>query len=263
MMLMMIAAVMLSWKRPDNVARIVDSWQQVPEITERIIWNNNPDVNLGGISATLIDASGNMGVYPRFAAGCLARNRIILTQDDDLVLPPETISRLFSEWQRDPDIIHGIFGRDPNPDGTYARGRLAGRGRSRDVCMVLTRAMIFRREYCGDFFSDLRSQFDPVQESGRPYGNGEDILLSYLVRKRTGRLNRIHGVSWKELPAPHAIYTQRGHKQHRTRVLQACEEWLRDPCTCRDRASRPAVEHERTCPIHLTFLPEEARQREM
>ena len=207
--------------------------------------------------SALINASGNMGVYPRFAAGCLARNRVVLTQDDDLVLPPETIAGCSPNGSADPDIIHGIFGRDPNPRRDVCQGRLAGRGGSRDVCMVLTRAMIFRREYCGDFFSDMRTHFDPVQESGRPYGNGEDIMLSYLVRKRTGRLNRIHGVPWKELPAPHAIYTQRGHKQHRTRLLQACEEWLRDPCTCRDRTPRPALKHERTCPIRLTFFGEQ------
>ena len=50
MMLIMMTAVMLSWKRPENVPQIVESWRQVPEIAERIIWNNNPDVNLCGVS---------------------------------------------------------------------------------------------------------------------------------------------------------------------------------------------------------------------
>jgi len=33
---------------------------------------------------------------------------------------------------------------------------------------------------------------------------------------------------------------------------------VRDPCTCRDRTARPALEHESNCPIRLTFLPEPA-----
>jgi hypothetical protein len=252
----MITAVMLSWKRPGNLPRIVESWQQVPEITERIIWNNNPDVKLADLGATVISASQDLGLYSRFAAGGLARNGAVLMQDDDLLLPPATIRRLLSEWQRDPDILHGIFGRKARPDGSYdPRNVLARGGQSRDVLLVLTRALVFRREYCGDFLGDVRTHFDPIQSSSRPYGNGEDILLNFLARKRTGRLNRIHPVPWKELPGPHAIYKRGGHYHHRTQLLRACEAWLRDPCTCRDRTPRSALEHEVDCPIRLTFLP--------
>ena len=253
---MMITAVMLSWKRPGHLPQIVKSWQQVPEITERIIWNNNPDVKLADLGATVISASQDVGLYSRFAAGGLARNRTILMQDDDLLLPHATIRRLVSEWQREPDILHGIFGREPRPDGSYdPRNILARGGQSRNVPIVLTRAVVFRREYCGDFLGDVRPHFDPIQDSSRPYGNGEDILLSFLARKRTGRLNRIHPVSWKELPGPHAIYKRRGHNQHRTELLRACEAWLREPCTCRDRTLCPVLEHDSNCPIRLTSFP--------
>jgi len=45
----------------------------------------------------------------------------------------------------------------------------------------------------------------------------------------SGRLNRVHRVAVNELPAPHSIHGRnwKGHVAHRTRLLRACEAWLK------------------------------------
>ena len=62
--------------------------------------------------------------------------------------------------------------------------------------------------------------------AARPLGNGEDILFSYVAMQETGRLNRVHSISIRELPAPHSIHGRdwKAHIRHRTRLLRALEE---------------------------------------
>ncbi len=42
----MITGVILNWKRPANVQRIVAGWLAGDLVTEAIVWNNNPDAPL-------------------------------------------------------------------------------------------------------------------------------------------------------------------------------------------------------------------------
>ena len=74
-----ITAVMLNWKRPENVARIVAGWRESGLVDEAIVWNNNPDapLTLDGW-ARVINTSHNHGLYARFVAACLARNDCVL-----------------------------------------------------------------------------------------------------------------------------------------------------------------------------------------
>jgi len=228
----MITGVMLNWRRPGNVARILAGWRAGRLVTEAIVWNNNPAAPLPRHDwASVIQSPRNMGLYPRFAVALLARHDCVLIQDDDLELPDETLEALHEAWQRDPEVIHGIFGREPKPDGSYARP-LRG---DKEAPIVLTRALIVRREYMADFFHlAYRPEIIEVQRRSRPPGNGEDILLSYAVRLATGRLNRLHGLPVRELPAPHAIESLPGHWPHRTRLLRTCEAWLEEASTSRE-----------------------------
>jgi len=220
-----VTGVMLNWKRPANVARILSGWQAGGIVTEAIVWNNNPAATFRHQWARVINSSQDMGLYTRFAAACLASNDCVLIQDDDLELPAESLQALLDAWENDPDIIHGIFGRAPKPDGSYARNV----GGDTESPIVLTRVLLAHRRYASQFFRFART-FDDVQREGKPTGNGEDIIFSYVARRASGRLNRVHGVSVNELPAPHSIHGRnwKGHVAHRSRLLRACEQWLKE-----------------------------------
>jgi hypothetical protein len=222
----MITGVILNWKRPANVQRIVAGWLAGGLVTEAIVWNNNSDAPLGPIAgAKVINAGQDLGLYTRFAAACLAQRDCLLIQDDDLELPPASLAALHAAWQSDPAVIHGVFGRTPKPDGSYARN-VQG---DVDVPVVLTRVLLVHRRYAARFF-EVAPRFAEIQGGGQPVGNGEDILFSYTARQASGRLNRVHRVGVTELPAPHSIHGRnwQAHINHRTRLLRACEAWLQE-----------------------------------
>lgn len=220
----MITGVILNWKRPVNVARIVDGWRAGGIVTEAIVWNNNADVPLPKMNgAKVINVAQDLGLYTRFAAACLATNDGVLIQDDDLELPTDSLARLYDAWQHEPDILHGIFGRAPKPDGSYARN-INGNAA---VPIVLTRVLLAHRRYAAKFF-EVAPRFADRQRTSQPFGNGEDIVFSYVARQASGRLNRVHKLPVTELPAPHSIHGRnwQRHIEHRSQLLRACESWL-------------------------------------
>ena len=80
------SAVLLNWKRPQNVERIVAGLNASGLVDEIIVFDNSPACKLPVLAGcTLIQADRDLGLYTRFAAGCLARNEAVLFQDDDLL----------------------------------------------------------------------------------------------------------------------------------------------------------------------------------
>jgi hypothetical protein len=222
----MITGVILNWKRPANVQRIVEGWLAGGLVTEAIVWNNNASAPLESIDgAKVVNAGQDLGLYTRFAAACLAQHECILLQDDDLELPPTSLAALHAAWQADPAVLHGVFGRAPRADGSYARHVLG----DMHVPIVLTRVLLADRRYAASFF-DVAAGFASIQREARPQGNGEDILFSYTARRISGRLNRVHRVPVTELPSPDSIHRRnwQDHISHRTRLLRACEAWLQE-----------------------------------
>ncbi len=217
----MISAVLLNWKRPDNVREIVRRWHGSRFVSEILIWDNSGQLEpLDG--ATIVRASRNMTFFPRFALACLARHQCVITQDDDLVTRDEHIEALHNYWLADPDVIHGIEGRDPKPDGTYATNV---NHREADVSMCITRLIMFDRRFAAEFFRALPA-FADIQAGYEPYGNGEDIVFNYAARRITGRKARVHRIRPKDLPAPHAVCGARGHYEQRSKLMERGEEWL-------------------------------------
>lgn len=218
----MITAVMLNWKRPKNVSRIVGGWKSGGMVSEAIVWNNNPEHVASHDSVKSINTSCDMGLYTRFSAASLAKNRCILMQDDDIEIPVRSLELLYSAWERDPGVLHGVFGRNPRPDGGYSPFNAYG-----EVAVVLTRVLLMDRMYAPLFFL-AEPRFADIQASGKPFGNGEDIILSYVARRESGRMNVACKVEVKELPSPNSIHGRdwSGHLSHRSRLIKACEAWI-------------------------------------
>ena len=218
-----ISAVILNWKRPENVARIVSGWLADGFVTEAIVWNNNPAAPFRHGWAQIVNAEQDLGLYTRFAAACPANYECILIQDDDLAIPVNSLRVLYEAWRRSPDVLHGIFGRRPAPDGSYDP-RNVGTG---EAPIVLTRALLAHRRYASEFFK-AATRFETIQRDGRPVGNGEDIIFSYTVMQLSGRMNYVHRLPVSELPAPDAIHQRdrTAHLAHRSRLLRACQDWL-------------------------------------
>lgn len=217
-----LTAVLLNWKRSANVELILDRWRAGDLVSEAFVWNNNPhDPFPAHPWATVINTNRDLGLYTRFLVAQLATRDCILIQDDDLLLPEESLSRMYAGWLQAPEILHGVFGRAPKPDGSYKIDLLG----DCDAPIILTRAMLADRRYFTEFFRELPA-FAEIQADSVPFGNGEDIIFSYVVRALSGRLHKVYGVEFAELPAQDPIHARNGHQEHRTRLLRFCDDWL-------------------------------------
>jgi uncharacterized protein (DUF779 family) len=220
---MPLTACILNFKRHAMVRATVDHLLECPAVDEVIVWNNNPAQEFAHPEAVCINANRDMGLFTRFASALLAKNEAVLIQDEDMLQPTETVGKLYEAWKHDPAIIHGVDGRTPQADGTYVYGRTPG-----PCPLVLTRGMVVSRKYAEVFFKDIEP-FRIHLPGLTPKDSVEDILINYVVRKRTGRLNYCHNFPFQELsdPDPQAIHLRPGHIAARTRFVRLGEEWLK------------------------------------
>ena len=221
----MITVVSLHWKRTDNTHMIVKSLKSHPLVSEVIVWNNNPEIHLEcSDGVRVINSSDDFGLNTRFAAALLAANDCILTIDDDILPHPETVKSLFKCWQDDSDVLHTLHGRTPTRDNEYGYNVLAGNGEYAEAEISLTRCTMYHRQYAAKYFR-IQSQIRD-KEHITP-NNGEDIILSYIARSISGKMNRVYSFPSSELHDPHAISHRAGHRDYRTHLMRRCQEFFK------------------------------------
>jgi len=216
-----VSLVLLSWNRIANLQKIVDSYSEIEQIDEIIIWNNNMRLMIRGTNKTrVIYSSEDFGMRTRFAAALFAKNNCIILHDDDTLLPSLTIDRLYEEWRKESEIMHGLWGVVPKSDNTYPMYVQS----PAKVDMIIGRCMVIDKKYCRDFFT-IEQDFPAPINHGAPHGC-EDILMSYMVMKISGKKNQSHSMEHVDLPNDHAICDRPMHYEHRTEFMQLCQLWL-------------------------------------
>lgn len=169
-----ISAVVLSWQRPDNVVRIVETLTSSPLVNEVLVWNNNATVDLSHLASdrvVILGSSRNFKAFSRYCVVPLTSSETILFQDDDVLFRPVAIERLYEECTQDSSRIYGHRGRNLSPDGQYLRGEVLG-----ECDIILGQLMLFSRELLSRVFgSFLRLT---------PFDRGDDIAFSLLSKGR-------------------------------------------------------------------------------
>ena len=109
-----VSAVLLNWRRPWNLPKIVESLRRYDFIKEILVWNNHvgppaqePDIASLPGSVRVYGHNENLGTYGRFTAASVARCPAIYTQDDDYIVNniPELYER-FCEF--DDQVVHAL-----------------------------------------------------------------------------------------------------------------------------------------------------------
>ena len=104
-----ISACLVSWKRPENVRRIVDQLLDEPLIDDIVIWNNNPNLPLSFTDprVSVIQSDRNRVTYGRYLAARQAKHDVIYTQDDDCLV--HNLAELHETFRLDGSrIVHGL-----------------------------------------------------------------------------------------------------------------------------------------------------------
>lgn len=193
---MSLTVILLSYKREKNIEKIVSVYATYAIIKEIIVWNNNPDSKLESAGKMVaINCGREMGLDCRFNAALLAKTDAIMTHDDDMLFSERAINSLYTEWERDPEVIHGVFGRTPK-NGKYAE---FSDYVEKEFEMVLSGAAVFSKKHIAQFFENRNSPEiveakSLISKLKTHPDNGEDILFSYSVMKSTGRKNKTHAI---------------------------------------------------------------------
>lgn len=220
-----LTVVMLNWARPANVTKFVSSYLQMRCVSAVTVINCNPATtccDTADVRVLNIQCDSDPGLTARFAGAALARTDLVLFADDDIELPEITVMQLLNA-QQIYGGASGIFGRCPGPDGVYPANADYVYG---NVPIVLTRAVVVPAVICGQA---ARYTHQMVKElGGSPYGNGEDIVLSYTaMRANQGKLNWASKLpyrnrDWDSESAISVRYAD--HAKHRSAVVRWCRE---------------------------------------
>lgn len=216
----MITVVMLNWVRPANVITNLHRYASYRIVSQVLCFNNGAPLRESVAlpsKCVLLEASSDLGLYSRFAAGSLARTEAIFHTDDDIAVPESTLGALYRSWFAARLCCHGLYGRNVRP--TYQTQNVVG-----PVEVVLTRALICGRDTNNAALSAVNRFADLVSE---PHGNGEDIILSFAAMAMARTLNVTYALPAENYPDdPRQAIHRRwpDHLKHRQRVVERCRQ---------------------------------------
>lgn len=213
-----LSLIVMNWKRPQMVERLVAEYLQCPFIGDVVIWNNNwaSTLRVAPLSRVkLIKCKVDAGLDSRWAASALADSEHLLICDDDVLLSPRALGFLFGKYLDRPKGIHGIRGRQCQ-DGYKTKDRLG------EVDVVLTACLIVNRRYVEQYFHQI-AFFDDLRGYG--CGNGEDIVMNYVVQAAGGEKGMAYGIPFRDfdkLLVEHAVSRRAGHLAVRNEIVRRC-----------------------------------------
>ncbi|MEI7998364.1 MAG: hypothetical protein WCH62_02525 [Candidatus Omnitrophota bacterium] len=215
-----LSVVILNWKRPDLLKKIIKTYMQYSFIDDFVIWNNNskePILLDNFPKVKVINCKYDAGLDSRYAATMMANQEHVLIHDDDLILSQLSLALLFKEYLRLPDVIHGLIGRNINKG--YNLRNVVGK-----VDIVLTRCQILNKRYIRPYFQNV-ALFDYIRTL--TCGNGEDIIMNYVVRGITGRKNVVHRFPFHDYDtsrevSKESIRLRPFHQEQRQEIAKFC-----------------------------------------
>lgn len=168
-----VSAVLLAWKRPDNMRTIVSHLLHEPLIDDILVWNNNPEVQyeFGNPRVRVIQSPVNVLTYGRYACLGNVRHDVVYVQDDDcLVHNIQALHEAFELGDRQQLTCNLKLDHLINaPRMTFGTAQLA----------LVGWGALFRREW-GSVLDDYRAAYGPDELRHRE----ADRIFSVLLNRR-------------------------------------------------------------------------------
>lgn len=233
-----ICAIVLSYKRPQNMQLIVDSLLAVPIISKVILSNNNPEIDItqhitvSHPKFILIEQESAKPANHRFALAAEFAFDYYFCIDDDLFLSAEQIQQLLLALIKQPERVHGMYGQHVIRDGAQLAFRSGIYGEDTEVD-VLNRAYAFTRP-------QLFKMLILSQKMGFRHINDaqflDDVLLSFSGKGKP----LCHDVGvFEDCPTSHAegiaVFRQATFEEKRIAAYQQLESLQGKPLQVRHR----------------------------
>jgi hypothetical protein len=213
--------LLLNWKRPANLTRILAVESAYRKVAEVLVFNNNASApfHYSHPKVKVLNASADFGLRSRWILAAVAEGDCLIFQDDDILLPEATFATLISEVGRDSKRVYSLHGRNPGP-----RDRYDARPAHGEVEIVLTRTAAIHRTLVPLILQSEQA----FREAGLtiPANNGEDIFLSYCIYSRFGKKHKVLRLPFADLSSPHALSNRPEHIGERTRIVRQCKNFF-------------------------------------
>lgn len=224
----MITVFVLSYKRQQNLGRIVDSIRANKHVSEIVIFNNDPDIKVEFEGVTVINSSRNWGPWVKPIFPQLIQTEWVMVMDDDLMLQRDTVGWFLENAKGDEEGIYGFFGMslNKNEGKPYSKGERVNTfniGELTKVDILLGR-VIFCKTSKLAAASYFRSKIPGYQDKKHLFVWNEDIVLS-MANAKEGYSNYVvtspKGMGCTNLPeGEHALSKKETHFENRDAAVR-------------------------------------------
>lgn len=223
-----VSLVIMNWLRPDVLKNMLEQLVEYETIDEVIISHGREDTYFEFDNAKVVNEKhwGNInmqfGLSRRFLSASQAKNEVILMIDDDEYPSDEYVKKLLKKYNENPRRLYGRFGRNLKK-GNYNLHQRYG-----DVCVLITKCILFNKELCAEFFKHKDSVMHII-EKGKPLWNGEDVFMSAIACNFYGTNNYcVEGSGWinpiegRENKRSRSVSSWKNHRWFRTELVHFC-----------------------------------------
>jgi hypothetical protein len=176
-------ALLLNWKRSENLKLIINCIKSQSIDTEILLWNNNPnDKNFYDVDLQ-INSSKNLMCYPRWFMMNYAKYDHVFTLDDDLFFKDSDVLKDCVEYlENNPEIVLGMTGVILNDSKHYWRSMHVKKPTKKDISVdiIKGRFMMGHVKAFEDVILNI-SSFRPTIDTPKIE---DDIYVSSFLEKR-------------------------------------------------------------------------------
>ena len=220
-----ISVVILNYNRPKSVQNLISILLKNDNIKEIILSNGKNETKLeynNSIIKVFDDYGENnekYGLHLRFLRAQSALYSKIIIIDDDIIPTQSVLNKLISI---DTDVMVGYYGRViPYSDNFNKKTNTY-------VPIILTKFMLINKSLADMYMKIIseESELIDILKMGKPWGNGEDILISALSIYITGKPNiclRLPNIKDVGNSCPYAVCIRNGVKEHRNYRMMLCK----------------------------------------
>lgn len=213
-------AIVLNWKRPNNLKLILENLKDHPYIHEIIVWNNNSESPVVTEKAKVIQGNQDniFNMNCRWYAAMMASYPFVYMQDDDRLVSHELISEMYEAMIVDPNRQYGLDPRrltngqyDGNIHFQSDPHKLEGPAEEAET--ILTGTTMFHTK-CLPYVLHCLNRM----ENKNGIRDGEDLFFSCALQKFFGQKpilmsKRIKGKHWYNLEQNDAIRDRPGRNR--------------------------------------------------
>ena len=211
---------LLNWRRKQNVIDIVNNMVKYNCINEILISNGNIEHSLKKTDMIESDKikifddwiiNDNYGLDRRYINALRGKNDNIIIMDDDVEISENELNKLIDEYKKNDNRIVGKWGRNIGNGYNF-------HDHYNDVDVVLTKLFVCKKHLFKLFFI-CKPLIEDIYKTGVPYGNGEDIVFSFISNIYTKNKGFCIRLQTNELPQMNTgVCKHKHHKEYRNNL---------------------------------------------